>query len=175
MRLLGYDYSSPGYYFITICTKKMQMMFGVVRNDTMILNSYGRIIERCWKDLPDHYRCVLDAFVIMPNHIHGIIIIPDVASDPVPAGLNPLVREERETHLRKEKRVSITEIVRGFKTFSAATVNQQRETQGEVLWMRSFHDHIIRTVDDVERAREYIRLNPSKWKKDSKNPHRTVY
>src|SRR3989344_8306662 len=74
----GYDYSQSGLYFITIITKNRIEWFGRVDNGEMVLNQYGRIVRDCWLDLPNHYsNCQLDEFVIMPNHVHGIIIIAD--------------------------------------------------------------------------------------------------
>lgn len=75
-RLKDSDYSNDGYYFVTICTKNREEFFGKIENEKMILNEYGDIVEKCWFDLPKHYKnCVLDEFIIMPNHIHGIMII----------------------------------------------------------------------------------------------------
>jgi REP element-mobilizing transposase RayT len=75
-RLKNYDYSQGGYYFVTVCTKNRDEWFGKVEREGMILNQYGKIVNQCWNDLPNHYlNCSLDAFVIMPNHIHGIIVI----------------------------------------------------------------------------------------------------
>ncbi|MBI4092907.1 MAG: transposase, partial [Candidatus Kerfeldbacteria bacterium] len=92
MRLSGYDYSLPGYYFVTICTKNRQNVFGFVAYERMHLNVFGRAIRQCWFDLPKHYSCILDSFVVMPDHIHGIIVIPDEPlwrsrPGPVAAGL----------------------------------------------------------------------------------------
>jgi len=149
MRLPGYDYRLPGYYFVTICTKDRQSLFGSIDGQQMHLNSFGRAVEHCWLDLPNHYRCTLDAFVVMPNHVHGIIIIPDAQ--------HPL-----------------TEIARGFKTFSAAAANRLRQSPGATLWQRSFYERIIRTERDLENVRAYIRLNPERWDNDTKNPDMMV-
>ena len=76
MRLKGYDYSKPGYYFVTVCTQNKKCLFGDIRNRQMVLNDAGRMIEKVWNALPEHYPHVeLDAFVIMPNHFHGIIVL----------------------------------------------------------------------------------------------------
>lgn len=75
-RLVTYNYSTPGYYFVTICTKGMVEYFGCMQNDEIALNDAGQIAQECWLDLPNHYKnCKLHAFVIMPNHVHGIIEI----------------------------------------------------------------------------------------------------
>src|SRR5450759_167870 len=75
-RLKNWNYASDGWYFITICTKGRENIFGIIEHGIMLLNQYGRIVEQCWFDLPNHYfNLILDAFVIMPNHLHGIMII----------------------------------------------------------------------------------------------------
>jgi len=84
IRLRDYDYSQAGVYFVTICAWKKECLFGEIKNSEMFLNEYGEIVMRCWDDLPNHYQYTqLDEFVIMPNHVHGIIVIN------VGAGLKP--------------------------------------------------------------------------------------
>jgi len=115
MRLDGYDYSRDGYYFVTVCTWGHSMWLGDIRDDKMILNQFGEIVKYCWFDLPNHYRnCILDKFVIMPNHIHGILII----NNDVGAGLKP-------ARTYPIKRHSLSEIIRGFKTFSSRKINKK--------------------------------------------------
>ena len=111
MRLLGHDYSTPGAYFITACTQNRSLLFGRVVDGKMVGNRLGAVVEDCWSQLPDHYDNVsLDAFVLMPNHIHGIIAIE---SSPTDAGA-------------VSTRHGIPEIVRAFKTFSARKINATR-------------------------------------------------
>jgi len=168
MRLPGYDYSQPGWYFVTICTKNRREVFGVVEEGRMDLNGIGENVQKCWQDLPNHYFCVLDAFVIMPNHVHGIIQIPDeisVSHIPVAAGLRPAATGREGGVLR----ANLTEIVRALKSFSARRINEIRGTPGNPVWQRSFHDHILRGNNDIEMVREYIRLNPEKWDQDRNN------
>lgn len=172
MPLRGYDYAQPGYYFVIIGTQNMRCVFGYGENGKIHLNSWGRAVKKCWFDLPNHYPSTLDAFVVMPNHVHGIIVLSDDVLPKffypnAPVGLNPPVRAKNVYPL--------TEIVRGFKSFSAAEINILRNAKGASLWRRSFHDHILRTHRDIENVREYIRLNPLKWQLDSKNLHSRVY
>jgi len=78
VRLQNYDYSSEGAYFVTLCTQNRECLFGEIVNEQMVLNEHGKIVEQCWNDLPNHYDNIeLDAYVIMPNHFHGIILITD--------------------------------------------------------------------------------------------------
>jgi putative transposase len=86
IRLKEYDYSQPGGYFVTVCTQGHEHLFGEILDGEIKLNRYGEIVKECWHDLPNHYPCVkLDEFVVMPNHVHGIIIIMAT----VGAGLRP--------------------------------------------------------------------------------------
>ena len=78
IRLQGYDYSSPGAYFVTMCTHNRECLFGEIANGKMRLNELGKIASQCWLAIPDHFpHARLGAFVIMPNHVHGIIWIVD--------------------------------------------------------------------------------------------------
>lgn len=181
MRLPGYDYSQPGWYFVTICTKNRREVFGVIKNGQMVVNQCGKIVVEVWWDLPRHYACILDAFVIMPNHVHGIINIPDRMYIPhhivaeelhhhnAAAGLRPAAaRREGDGVLH----ASLIEIIRALKSFSARRINELQKTQGRSVWQRSFHEHILRGEYDILSVREYIRLNPQKWDQDRNNLNR---
>jgi len=120
----------------------------------MVLNEYGKIAIDCWNALPRHYPHVeLGDFVIMPNHMHGLVFIR--------AGLKPAPTNQQ-----------ITEIVRAFKTFSAKRINQLRHTPGSSVWQRNFYEHVIRDDRSLKRIREYIDTNPQRWTLDRENPLR---
>jgi REP element-mobilizing transposase RayT len=162
LRLPGYDYAAAGAYFVTICTHERAHLFGTVTDDAMVLNTLGHVIETCWDDLPNHYHHIaLDAFVVMPNHVHGIIIISD---DGVGEGFKPSPTTNQPA---PTKRHDLPEIVRGFKTFSARWINALRATPGMPVWQRGYHDHIIRDPPDLDRLRAYIATNPARWHEDS--------
>ena len=157
-RLQNYDYSTPGYYFVTICTKGMLEYFGRVQNNEMELNDKGRIVQKCWLDLPNHYKnCKLHAFVIMPNHIHGIIEIVGNGFKPFQNDppINKIQNEPTTDKIQNESTTDkilnepttdkilnepptnkrnglkpfptygLSEIIRGFKTFSSKNINQK--------------------------------------------------
>jgi putative transposase len=168
-RLQGYDYSQSGAYFVTICTQNRVHLFGDVVDGEMVLNTLGCVVETCWDDLPNHYNHIeLDAFVIMPNHMHGIIFISGGDGVGVGEGLKPsLTKPSLTKPSPTTKRHGLTEIVRGFKTFSARKINQLRDTPGTPVWQRSFHDHIIRDVKGLNAIRQYIATNPLRWHDDS--------
>ncbi len=157
-RLKNYDYSQPGYYFITICVQDRICCFGEIENGKMTLNEYGKIVSDCWLDLPNHYKnCELDVCAVMPNHFHGILII-----SPVGKGLKPF---PTKTH-------GLTEIIRGFKTFSSKKINILKQIS--FSWQKSFHDHIIRKEESLDKIREYIANNPKQWELDAENPKNII-
>jgi putative transposase len=152
LRLPGYDYSQAGAYFVTACTQNRLMLFGEVIDCDVRLNEMGTIVQQTWDDLPRHYHGIdLDAFIVMPNHVHGIIILAD----------------------QSERRHAIPEIVRGFKTFSARRVNERVGKRG-VLWQRGYYEHVIRNEKALDRIRAYIANNPARWADDPENISRAV-
>jgi len=151
-RLPGYDYSANGAYFVTICVKDRHEIFGTIvgarlaspvsqNRDHVKLTRYGVIAEQELKNISAHYPCVnIDCYVIMPNHIHAIILI---LGDLGEASLAP----------------TLGEIVGGYKSGVSRLC-------GFSLWQRSFHDHIIRSHQDYNRIAKYIELNPVNWEQD---------
>jgi putative transposase len=178
IRLKGYDYSQAGAYFVTICTQERDCLFGNVEDGEIWLNEHGQIVQAIWDDLPHHYAgVVLDAFVVMPNHVHAIVVIThnvDVGAGlkpaPTKSGLAkpaPTIPAPAET---KPKHHGLPEIIRGFKTFSARRINEYRNTPGSPIWQRSYFEHIIRNEESLNRIREYITNNPLRWDLDRENP-----
>jgi len=160
LRLREYDYSQPGYYFVTICVYEHAELFGKINNNEMILNEYGAIASIYWQEIPKHYPNVeLDKWVIMPNHVHGIIIISDDTRD---------VGTE-QCSVPTTKRVSLSQIVKSFKN---VTTKQIRSEFSNVnfAWQRSFYDHVIRDEIALYKIREYIINNPAMWGSDEENP-----
>ena len=154
LRLRNYDYNQAGAYFVTVVVKGRTSIFGEVVGEEVKLNEYGEIVEISWLDLPNHYEHIsLDSFIIMPNHIHGIVVISDTEANGVGAGLKPAPTQ----------RHALPEVMRAFKTFSARQINQQRRAPGVPLWQRGYFDHIIRNETDLDRIRDYISTNPLRW------------
>lgn len=177
----GYDYAQDGFYFVTICVKNQIECFGSVSDSRMNLNEFGKIVENCWHDLINHYwNCRLDEFIIMPNHVHGIVEINNFARNHMyeGAGLKPartdppartdLVNNNEKCDRAKLFKYSLSEIIRGFKSFSSRRINEINQ-KNVFRWQRSFHDHIIRDEKSLWRIREYIKNNPSKWEVDRNN------
>lgn len=156
-RLKYYDYSQNGYYFITICTHKRQQIFGEIKNGKTKLNDIGKIVDFTWNDLKNHNDINLHEYIIMPDHIHGIIEI-----------CNRGHRGRFVTVTNAVKHHGIPEIIRQFKTFSSKRINEFLRRDGlepsptENIWQRSYYDHIIRNEEDFLNAWKYINQNPIK-------------
>ena len=163
-RLPGFDYSAPGAYFVTICVQGMQCRFGEVRNSNIVLNEVGMKARQCWLDLPNHYiNCSLDEYVIMPNHVHGILHI-------VGNGLNNLkVTSPFPTECQPNvKQHGLPEIIRGFKTFSSRRINEIT-TEHSFRWQKSYYERVVRDKNELHLIREYICNNPLSWELDKNN------
>lgn len=129
----------------------------------MILNYRGDIVKKCWFDLPNHYpNLILDAFVVMPNHIHGIMIIDNTVFSQngiVQTGLKPVSTSNTKKH-------GIFEFVRALKTFSSRRINQIDNTKGKKQWQSRFYDRVIRNDAEMKRIQNYIINNPANWDND---------
>ncbi len=162
IRLRDYDYSQEGLYFITICTQNKLCLFGKIENREMILNDAGKMVEKCWLEIPEHYpNVILHKYVIMPNHIHGIIEI---------VGAQDIVhnRAQNIVPLRNEFQKiipgSIGSIVRGFKI--GVTKWFRKNSSIKNVWQRNYYEHIIRNEESYIKITEYIENNPIKWEND---------
>jgi REP element-mobilizing transposase RayT len=163
IRLKGWDYTSPGEYFVTICTKGMVEWFGRVNGNVMQMNDIGDVARRCWIEIPQHHTDIaLDEFIVMPNHVHGIIVINehhgenrrDVAGN-VSTGTTPSI---------SPKSGSLSAIIRSYK--SAVTNWCAKHGYDDFTWQPRFYDHIIRNDKSLNTIREYIRNNPAHWESD---------
>jgi REP element-mobilizing transposase RayT len=159
-RLIGFDYTTPGGYFITVVVKDRGCVFGEIRNGTCSLNSFGQIVADQWRWLHDQYfYLAMDEFVVMPNHFHGIINITDSVD-------NRRAGNGRDRSLHKIK--SLSELVGAFKTTSSKRIHQSGLPFFQ--WQKSFYERIIRNDQELIRIREYIQSNPSRWELDIENP-----
>ena len=161
-RLEGYDYSKNGYYYVTICALNNIEWFGRVIEGNMELNEYGRIAKKIWLEIPRHFKNIkLDEFIIMPNHIHGIMIID-----------NATVGGRHACPLQvKRQDQTISVVIGSYKSAVARYIHQL--INGHCFrWQRSFYDHVIRNEKSLIKIREYIRNNPKKWDLDAENVRR---
>jgi len=167
VRLFGWDYSQSALYYITIVSKDREPDFGKIVNNTIQLSPLGIAVETCWKQIPEHHAGVsLDQYVIMPNHLHGIVIVGNGIYPGRDVQLN--VPTKTIPHRLSPVKGSLSVIVRTFK--AAVTTWARRNGHGYFAWQPRFHDHIIRDEEDLARIREYIRENPLNWATDDENP-----
>ncbi|BFN38174.1 transposase [Fidelibacter multiformis] len=156
LRKHDYDYSKPGFYFITICVHqrlRYKNIFGEIRNKKMYLNSNGEILLHCWNDLPNHYHNIkLNEFVIMPDHFHGIIQI--IKKNAAGNGLKPFPAVTFH---------GLPEIIRGLKTFSSRRINEKNSNL-HFRWQKSYYDNIIYNLNMLHIFQNYIIYNPENWK-----------
>lgn len=165
IRLRGYDYSRAGAYFITVCTQGRACLFGEIVDGTMILNDAGRVVEKCWTDISAHFPHVkLDGFVVMPNHVHGILLIAETvgANNYSPLHASPSLQQ------RPGASKTIGAVIRGFKI--GVTTWMRKYALIHNIWQRNYYEHIIRNEDALQRIREYIATNPIRWAEDPENP-----
>lgn len=150
-RLPGWDYRSPGPYAITICTQHREWFFGDVRHDRVVPNAAGDMVVAVWRDMAAEFpRASLDAFVLMPNHLHAIV------------------------HLSREGPLGtplLGDVVQRFKSittarYSAGVHQHGWESYDRRLWQSNYYEHIVRDRDDLERCRRYIAANPANWNTD---------
>lgn len=174
-RLNNWDYSSPGAYYLTIVTHNRENLFGEIENNKMVLNDAGKIVYKCWMNIPEHFpHVMLDEMIIMPNHLHGIIFIiekeiinnqnivethcvetQNFASLQIPNSLgNQFGPQSR----------NLGSIIRGFKIGVTKWYREQGINQK--IWQPRFYDHIIRYEAELKNIRQYIINNPLKWNDD---------
>ncbi len=169
IRLPEYDYTQPGAYFVTICTHNREPLFGQVVDGEMVLNKYGQIVWEEWfrsANIRAGIELFTNEFVVMPNHIHGIVWIVDAVGA---TGRSPL----QPTHPRGPASRSLGSFIAGFKSIVTKRINAHRATPGARVWQRNYHEHIIRTERVLNVIRQYIVENPLCWDLDRCNPDAT--
>ncbi|MBE0427599.1 MAG: transposase [Nitrospirae bacterium] len=189
IRLKDYDYSQAGAYFITICIKDRECLFGNIVDREMRINSAGEMVLKAWNDLPAKYSNVrIDEFIVMPNHVHGIIILY-VGAGPCACpvykydgnllnaeGYGRPSSEKRQSQIKGQPQgvaptISLSDIVHRFKSFTTSQYrinvlhNNWPPFPGK-LWQRNYYEHIIRNETELNKIREYIINNPLNWESD---------
>ncbi len=197
IRLKGYDYTSAGAYFVTICVQNRECLLGEVIEGRVSLSGAGRMVQSIWDALPQYYPGVdIDAFVVMPNHVHGIIVltehervldIPTGQAQPIGQARGPSAGQARGPSAGQARgpamgqargpapTLSLPDVVQRFKSLTTA-----RYRQGVIeenwppfpgrLWQRNYYEHIIRNEAELNSIREYIFYNPDHWVQDEENP-----
>jgi len=164
IRLKDYDYSSKGHYSITMCTKNGECLFGEIIDGQMRVNEFGEIVKNEWLKTPQVRSNVKSGeFIVMPNHMHGIICIVD-------DGRGTAHRALTLESFGRPVPGSIPTVIRSFKSAVTKHINELRHTPRSPIWQRGYYDHIIRDEMDLNRIREYIQNNPLAWDEDENNP-----
>ena len=174
IRLKGYDYSQAGLYFITICTQNRLCLFGDIKNEGFIFNDSGRMVQTIWNEIPIYYDGFnIHEFVVMPNHIHGII---EIKNKLVGAGPRACPDIDDESTKGQPQGVaptmSLSDIVHRFKTLTTKRYTdgvKQKNWQrfDKKLWQRNYYEHIIRDENSYLKISKYIKTNPLKWQDDT--------
>jgi REP element-mobilizing transposase RayT len=172
IRLKGYDYSQPGAYFVTLCTWQRECLFGEIHADEMQLSAAGKVAAYYWKRIPVHFPTTsLDEWIIMPNHLHGIIIL---GTGDASAGqdIRQGIRFSADASPLQPQRPigtasgSLGAILQNYKSITSRKINPLEGSQSSTVWQRNYYDHIIRDEQEWERISAYIRTNPTHWKDD---------
>jgi REP element-mobilizing transposase RayT len=159
IRLPEYDYAQPGAYFVTIVAWQRECLFGEVVNEEMVLSEFGKVVAEKWQWLEIQYDYVeLGAWVVMPNHFHGILIFHENRRGGSRSAPTPT------------KRKPLGGLVGAFKTVSTKHINLLRSTEGQIVWQRNYYEHIIRNEKDLQNKTDYINANPLLWEQDAENP-----
>ena len=141
IRLQGYDYTNAGIYFVTICSYQRQHLFGTIDNGEMKINLAGQIVFMLWQKIPHHFPNVqLDEFVLMPDHLHGIVVIAE-----------------------SKDKFSLANIIQNFKSVSSRKINRINKNYGVSIWQRNYYERIVRNEEELNNQREYIKNNPANW------------
>jgi REP element-mobilizing transposase RayT len=179
IRMKGYDYSLPGAYFVTLISFHTEYLFGEVKNGELLQSDIGGLIKDCWIGLPifsEHIR--LDEQVLMPNHLHGIIIIDtalgkgEAFSDIEPIEVEAESENASPLRPRGTQPGLLGAIIQNFKSVSTRMANKRYFEPGNKIWQRGYYERIIRNERELNAIRQYIRDNPLNWDLDSENPMR---
>ncbi len=174
IRLKGYDYSQAGAYFVTMVTQGRACLFGDVVNGVVVLNDLGKIVQKWWDDLPIHFPNIeTGAFVVMPNHVHGVIIIVHDGRGAVPAPGFDLHATPGREDPAPTKQPTLGQIVAYFKYQSTKEINALDGT-GVItnIWQRNYYERIVRNEREREAIWGYIEGNPVHWEQDEENLQR---
>jgi len=175
IRLKGYDYTSPGAYFVTICVQDRACLLGRVVAGGMRLSVWGEIAAEAWCWLEKQYLYVTqDEWVMMPNHLHGILVIEDISGleHDSRRGDSRLCRSDSRIAPTQTKRKPLGRLIGAFKTVSTKQINLERGTPGARFWQRNYYEHIVRNKRELNAIRVYIRNNPRNWSLDRDHPGR---
>lgn len=177
IRMKGYDYTLPGAYFVTLLSQNRVCLFGEVENGEIKLSKIGQLVIDCWYGIPKMFNNIeLDEFVLMPNHLHGILLINEApgkgeAFSDMNTSQHVLGLENASPlQPRGTQSGSLSAVIQNFKSVSTRRVNQKFFKSGNKIWQRSFYERIVRNDRELNAIRQYILDNPLNWEMDKENP-----
>ena len=196
IRVRGYDYRLPGAYFVTICTHEKAYLLGEIIDGTLRYSRVGLVAKECWAEIPGHFpRVQLDAHVIMPNHLHGILVFTGIPEKGTPwrapttlvSGMSARAPTTPVSGMPRRAPTSATfgkpasgSLATIINLFKASVTKQVRKTcvltgrdEPPIIWQRNYYEHIIRNERSLNKIREYVCQNPARWQFDPENPART--
>ena len=171
-RLVGYNYSQPGSYFITICVLNRACLLGKIENSQMQLSLQGTIVEQSWSWLKTQYPHIeIEPFCILPNHVHALFHIypcPDCDGEETSPNKN---NSEHMRLLKVQHPHTLSQMIAKYKYHTTRLINQHLKTAGKPFWQKSFYDHVVRDEKDLFAVENYIQHNVLKWEADHENPN----
>jgi len=174
IRLSNYDYTQAGAYYVTIVAWHREPLFGDVTNGEVTLSKFGLVAKQQWEMLPKRFpNTQLGAFVIMPNHMHGIILILSgrgTAENLNDSGNESIRRAPTHERFQQPVKGSLPTIVRSYKSAVSYRINLMRRQQDVPIWQRNYYEHVVRNEKDLQNKTNYIEANPMLWDQDDENP-----
>ncbi|MCX5699502.1 MAG: transposase [Candidatus Omnitrophica bacterium] len=170
IRLADYDYSRAGYYFVTVCVNERRNLFGDIDGGKIMLNGVGIMVEDNWNKLQQRFKFIeLDEFIVMPNHLHGVIVI--VGAPLVGAQNGDVVTDDGDDGATTRVAPTLGDVIGAFKSITTNEYirnvkNKNWLSFNKYFWQRNYYERVIRDDNDLNRIREYIVNNPAKWEED---------
>jgi putative transposase len=165
-RLPCYDYATPGAYFITIVSYRRLPIFGEIISGEIQLSQIGEIVEGCWVDIPLHFTdASIDAYVIMPNHLHGIVKINEKRNVGA-THASPILTKGQDSIPIGPPPQSLSAIIGSLKSAATKGIHRAGLMKNQSIWPRNYYEHVIRDDKDYQRIVEYIQFNPINWEDD---------
>ena len=168
IRLPGFDYSRVGIYFVTICSAQRRCIFGQIHGNDAVLSRIGEIVRACWIEIPQHFPNVkIETYVVMPNHVHGILTINEKLPD--------ANRENKSTVTTelfgRPSPKSVPTIIRSFKAAASKRARESGLAVSGSIWQRGYYEHVLRNTREYVETTNYILHNPVRWADDEENPN----
>jgi REP element-mobilizing transposase RayT len=172
VRLRNYDYRAAGAYFVTVCAAGRGCLFGEIADGATRFSPDGERVLCCWQEVPRHFPTVeLDEWQLMPNHLHGILVITRGPPSQASSDLHEPQTDRRRAP--SPRAGSLAVIVGSFKAAATRAIRGRLGQPSAAVWQGNYYEHVIRNEDSLNRIREYVATNPLRWELDRENPSRT--